>query len=94
MFSGDLAYRSKTTSAFRDQPLLASENFARLKSFTVMNASVSWLKDNFTVTLFGENLGNARGTSLVSVADFFGAQDQGFGVIKPRTVGLRLRWTY
>jgi outer membrane receptor protein involved in Fe transport len=93
-FYADAAYRSDTTSAFQDQPLLASENFAQLDDFTVVNASVSWVTEKYTVTLFGENLTNERGTSVVSVADFFGEQDQGFGVIKPLTVGLRFRWVY
>jgi outer membrane receptor protein involved in Fe transport len=93
-FYADAAYRSDTTSAFQDQPLLASENFAQLDDFTVVNASVSWVTEKYTVTLFGENLTNERGTSVVSVADFFGEQDQGFGVIKPLTVGLRFRGVY
>jgi len=93
-FYADAAYRSDTNSAYQEQPLLASENFARLDDFTVVNASVSWIKDQYTLTLFGENLTNERGTSVVSVADFFGEQDQGFGVIKPLTVGLRFKWVY
>jgi len=94
VFNADVAYRGKTNSAFRDQPLLASENFAKLDDFAVVNAAISWIKDNYTLTLFGENLSNERGTSVVSVADFFGEQDQGYGVIRPLTVGLRFRWTY
>ena len=94
IFYTDLAYRDETTSAFRNQPLMASENFARLDSFTVWNASVSWAKDNYTLTLFGENLGNERATSVVSTADFFGDQDAGFGVIRPLTFGLRFQWSY
>ena len=90
----DFAYRDETTSAYRDQPAMASENFARLDDYTVWNASVTWVKDNYSLTLFGENLSNERATSIVSTADFFGAQDAGFGVIKPLTVGLRFQWSY
>ncbi|MDH3644460.1 MAG: TonB-dependent receptor [Gammaproteobacteria bacterium] len=94
LFYTDLAYRDETTSAFRDQPLMASENFARLDDFTVWNASISWILDNYALTLFGENLSNERATSVVSTADFFGPQDQGFGVIRPLTIGLRFKWSY
>lgn len=94
LFYTDLAYRDETTSAFRDQPLMASENFARLDDFTVWNASISWILDNYTLTLFGDNLSNERATSVVSTADFFGPQDQGFGVIRPLTIGLRFKWSY
>ncbi len=94
VFFADVAYRSDTTSAYRDQPAMASENFALIDSYTVWNASVSWVKDNYTVTLFGENITGERATSIVSTADFFGAQDAGFGVIRPATYGLRFKWSY
>ncbi len=90
----DFAYRSDTTSAYRDQPAMASENFAKIDSFTIWNASLSWVKEKYTITVFGENLTNDRATSIVSTADFFGAQDAGFGVIKPRTFGLRFKWSH
>lgn len=94
VFYTDLAYRDDTNSAFIDQPFLVSENFAPLDGFAVWNLSVTWAMDNYSVTLFGENVSNTRATTIVSTADTFGEQDQGYGVIKPQTFGLRFKWSY
>ena len=94
VFYTDLAYRDDTNSAFIDQPLLAFENFAPLDGFAVWNLSVTWAMENYSITLFGENVSNTRATTIVSTADTFGEQDQGYGVIKPQTFGLRFKWSY
>ena len=94
LFHADLAYRDKSNSSFRDQPLMATDNFVPLDDFTVWNASVTWAWENFGIAFFGENLSNERATTIVSSPESFGAKDGGWGVIKPRTVGLRLRWSY
>ena len=94
LFHADVAYRGKTNSAFRDQPLMATENFVPLDDFIVWNASVTWAWENFRTALFAENLSNERATTIVSSPNSFGEKDQGYGVIRPRTIGLRLRWFY
>ena len=94
VFYTDLAYRSDTNSAFIDQPLLATDNFVPLDDFSVWNMSITWARDNYSITVFGDNISNTRATTLVSSEDFFGAQDQGHGVIKPQTFGLRFKWSY
>lgn len=94
VFYTDLAYRDDTNSAFIDQPLLVSENFAPLDGFAVWNLSVTWAMENYSITLFGENVSNTRATTIVSTADTYGEQDQSYGVIKPQTFGLRFKWSY
>ena len=94
VFYTDLAYRSDTNSAFIDQPLLATDNFVPLDDFSVWNMSITWARDNYSITAFGDNISNTRATTVVSSQDFFGAQDQGHGVIKPQTFGLRFKWSY
>ena len=93
-FHTDLAYRSDTNSGFIDQPFMATENFSELDGFAVLNTSLSWEIKNYRLTVFGENLTNARGTGIVSTTDLLGASDQGEGVIKPQTFGLRFNWYY
>ena len=94
VFYADVAWRGDTNSAFRDQPAMATENFAKLDSYTVWNSSLSWMNEGYTIGLFGENLSNERATSIITTADFVGAQDAGYGVIKPRTYGIRFKWSY
>ena len=94
IFYTDLAYRSDTNSAFIEQPLLSSNNFAPLDGFAVWNLSVTWARDNYSITAFGENVSNTRATTVVSTAQTFGEQDQGYGVIKPQSFGLRFKWSY
>ncbi len=94
VFHTDLAYRSNANSAFVDHPTLVTDNFVKFSGFAVWNASLSWQKDNYRVTAFAENLTNTRGSTIVSSAEFFGASDQGHGVIKPQTFGVRINWHY
>lgn len=88
----DVSYRSESDSAFIDSPQLVTDNFVHFDSITVVNASVRWEINHYTISLFGENLTNDLGTTIATSADFFGAQDQGYGVIRPRTWGLRFSW--
>jgi outer membrane receptor protein involved in Fe transport len=90
----DASYRGDVLSNFRPIPGVPSMSFARFDAFTVWNASASWESGRYRVTLFGENLGNERGESSVTTSDFFGARDQGWGVVRPRTFGVRLTYQY
>lgn len=94
VFQANASYRSEVLSNFRDLPGVAAMSFAEFDAFTVWNASISWQKDRYSVTLFGDNLSNERGESSVITADFYGARDQGWGVIRPRTFGVRFRYAY
>ncbi|MCA8893808.1 MAG: TonB-dependent receptor [Amphiplicatus sp.] len=88
---GDFSYRSHANSQFRDIPSVPTSNFEELDAFSVLNGSLTWRRDNLSAGLFVENLTNARGTTIVTTAQLAGASDQGYGVIRPRTFGLRLR---
>ena len=94
VFHADASYRSEVLSNFRDLPGVAAMSFAEFDAFTVWNASVSWRMDRYTLTAFGENLGNERGESSVITASFYGDRDQGWGVIRPRTFGVRLKYSF
>ena len=94
IFHGDASYRGKALSNFRDLPQVPAMSFAVFDSFTLWNASITWARDAYSVSLFGDNLSNERGTSNVSTASFYGERDQAWGVIRPRTFGLRLNWHF
>jgi len=88
----DFSYRSETDAGYIETPALATENFIEFDSITVVNASIRWKIDNYSISLFGDNLTDDLGTSIGTAADLLGGQDQGLGVIRPRTWGLRLAW--
>jgi outer membrane receptor protein involved in Fe transport len=90
----DASYRSEVLSNFRDLPQVAGMSFAEFEAFTLLNAAITWAKNDYSVSLFGNNLSNERGTSSVMTASFFGDRDQGWGVIRPRTFGVRLNWHF
>jgi outer membrane receptor protein involved in Fe transport len=91
-FHLDASYRGETRSNFRDLPNYPLENFAELDAFTIWNASISWETGPYRVWLFGENLSNERGETLVTAEDAYGPRDQARGVTRPRTFGLRFSY--
>jgi iron complex outermembrane receptor protein len=94
LFRADTSYRGPSQSNFNNIPSLATNNFVRFSSVSISGASVTWEQDRYSVGLYGENLSNSRGTSEATSAAFYGPRDQGYGVIRPRTVGLRFSYSY
>lgn len=94
VFHADASYRSDVNSNFLDLANVPAMNFANFDAFTVWNASLTWDKESYSITLFGMNLTSERGESSVSTASLFGDRDQGWGVIRPRTFGIRLNYSY
>ena len=90
----DVSYHGDTLSNFRDIPTVPAMSFAELESFTLVNAAVTWDAGKYRVSLFGDNLGNERGETQVTTASFYGDRDQGWGVIRPRTIGIRFTFGY
>lgn len=90
----DASYKGDVNSNFLDLPSVAAMSFANFESFVVWNASITWAWNNYSVTAFGKNLGNERGESSATTASFYGDRDQGWGVIRPRTFGLRFNYRY
>ncbi len=88
----DASYRSDVLSNFRDIPSVPAMSFARFDAFTLWNASITWDTGKYKVSLFGDNLGDERGESSVTTASFYGDRDQGWGVIRPRTFGIRFTY--
>lgn len=93
-YAADVSYRGSANSFFREIPSLASDNFQRLGGFAVWGASISWERGPYRLMAFGRNLGSARGTTIVSTAKLLGERDQGQGVITPRTLGVRLLYSF
>jgi iron complex outermembrane recepter protein len=93
-FRVDQSYRSHSQSNFNDIPSFASNNFVSFSSIALWNSSVAWSRGPYTVAVFGENLSDNRGTSVASAASYYGDRDQGYGVIRPRTFGIRFNWQY
>lgn len=89
----DISYRSRFNSSFADFPALSTNIFYRFKPITVVNMSFSLSKGPVQGVFFVNNLGNSRGTTTTSPASLLGVRDQGYGVIRPRTIGLRLTWS-
>lgn len=94
LFRADASYRGPSQSNFNDIPSLATNNFVHFSSVSVSGASITWERDSYSIGLYGENLTNSRGTSEASSAAMYGPRDQGYGVIRPRTVGLRFSYNY
>jgi hypothetical protein len=90
----DVSYRGDTVTNFRDIPTVPFMSYAELDSFTLVNAAVTWDTGKYQVSLFGDNLGNERGETQVTTASFYGDRDQGWGVIRPRTFGIRFTFGY
>jgi outer membrane receptor protein involved in Fe transport len=90
----DVSYRGDTLSNFRDIPTVPFMSFAEFDAFTLVNAAVTWDTGKYQVSLFGDNLVNERGEAQVTTASFYGDRDQGWGVIRPRTFGIRFTVGY
>jgi iron complex outermembrane recepter protein len=89
----DASYRSEALSNFRDIPSVPFMSFAKFAGFTLWNASVDWETEHYRFSLYGDNLSNELGRSSVTTAGFFGDRDQGWGVIRPRSFGIRFTYT-
>ena len=98
---GDLSYLSKSQSTFRDIDIIVDgvdvfpdDLFIRFPSSTVINLSARLEWDNISVTLFADNVTSELGTHSGSPAEFFGAKSEAFGILRPFTAGLRLKYEF
>ena len=79
------SYKGDAISNFKE----TETNYQVFKSFTIWNASVTWAKENYSISFYGHNLSDELGQSMVSTADgWMGDRDQAKGVIRPRTIGI------
>ncbi len=90
----DTSYKGPSQSNFVNLPSFDNDNFVYFPSVLIWGASVTWDMAPYSVALYGENLSNSAGTSYASAASLYGARDQGYGVIRPRTIGLRFSWKF
>jgi iron complex outermembrane receptor protein len=58
--------------------------------YTTFDASIGFSKDKYTVTLFGNNLGNSHASTFTSSAQFIKSEVP----LRPRTFGLRVGETF
>jgi outer membrane receptor protein involved in Fe transport len=94
LFQVNGSYKGPSQSNFANLPDYPANDFVHFASIDVWGGSVTWDKGPYSVAVFGDNLTDNRGTSIASSAAFYGDRDQGYGVIRPRTVGLRFHWSY
>ena len=79
------SYKGDAISNFKE----TEANYQVFESFTIWNASITWDKDNYSISIFGNNLSDELGQSIVSTADgWMGDRDQAKGVTRPRTIGI------
>ena len=78
------AYKGDVLSNFEE----SNDNFMVMESFTTWNARVTWSKDKYSISLFGNNLSDELGQSLYGSAGQFGERDMHRGLIRPRTIGI------
>ncbi|MFI4890651.1 MAG: TonB-dependent receptor domain-containing protein, partial [Steroidobacterales bacterium] len=63
-----------------------------LDGYSLWHTSVSYQIEQWTASLFVDNLFDTRGETNVLGADVWGQQYQRWGVTRPRTLGLRVRY--
>jgi len=88
----DTSYKGPSQSNFANLPSFDSDNFVKFPSVLIWGTSLTWDREPYSVALYGENLSNSMGTTYASAATLYGDRDQGYGVIRPRTIGLRFSW--
>ncbi|MBO9601172.1 MAG: TonB-dependent receptor [Novosphingobium sp.] len=98
---GDLSYRSPSQSTFQDIDIIVGgvdtftgDNFIRFPSATVLNLSATLEFDSYSLTLFANNVTSELGTNSGNAAEYYGAKSQSYGVLRPRTIGLRANFKF
>ena len=69
------------------QPGVVSPTYGHTDHYTVVNASLAAAFERVTVGLYAENLFDDRSITYVHPEAFL---DSRFGVVRPRTVGVRV----
>lgn len=97
----DGAYRSASQSQFTDIQVIVggvntypNNDFIRFPDTTIVNLSAGIDLGRTSITLFASNITNERGTNNGASAEFYGAKDQSYGVLRPRTIGLRATYRF
>ena len=73
------------------QPGVVSPTYGHTDHYTVVNASLAAAFERVTVGLYAENLFNDRSITYVHPEAFL---DSRFGVVRPRTVGVRVGYRF
>lgn len=73
------------------QPGVISPTFDYTDSYTIVNASLAAAFERLTVGLYAENLFDDRSINYVHPEGFI---DGRYGVVRPRTVGVRVGYTF
>ena len=73
---------------------LPNPDFAINESYTNIDAGLSFLKDQWAVTLYVENLGNNDNIILDTGAVALGSGDNRYITLRPRTIGVRLNYWF
>ncbi len=73
------------------QPGVVSPTYDHTESYTIVNASLAAAFERFTVGLYAENLFDDRSVNYVHPEAFL---DGRYGVVRPRTVGVRVGYRF
>ncbi|HLT43905.1 MAG TPA: TonB-dependent receptor, partial [Luteimonas sp.] len=73
------------------QPGVVSPTYDDTESYTIVNASLAAAFERFTVGLYAENLFDDRSINYVHPEAFL---DGRYGVVRPRTVGVRVGYRF
>lgn len=65
--------------------------FAKIPSYTNINASFGWSQGNLTASAYAENLTNNQSVIFIDAANY---SLNRYSTLRPRTLGLRLGWKY
>lgn len=85
----DAAYRSKVNSSINEE----AGNYAQLKGFTTINASLGWKFDHLRTSLYVNNLTDVAGVTAVAV-DGNNLPGNLYFIQRPRTIGVMLGYSF
>ena len=86
-------FRDDAESDFNPNNIFG-QNYFEIDSFWVWNAGLTLDAGNWNASVFARNLGNEEGVTGGLTSQNHGIRSQQFNVIRPRTIGLSIGYTY
>jgi iron complex outermembrane recepter protein len=89
----DAQYVGSYANAFPNTAGVPTPNaaYAKVPAYANFNASLGWSKDHISAVLYVENLTNNQDAIFIDAANY---SLNRYGTLRPRTIGLRLGWSY
>ena len=88
----DVQYVGSYPNGFPNTPgtAIRSTTYAVVPSYENVNLAVGWLKNNFTVSLYAQNVMDNQTPIFIDAASY--SVDR-YVTLRPRTIGIRLTWS-